>query len=307
MSALAISTPDDGLTRSAQLMHALGPDGAAVWAELSPEESRALTAAMDGLTADAQHSENVSHAFTQALSSGPKTHSGAKDVWARLSGLETETLRNILSFEHPQTVAFILSRINGDAAARALKALSPALSIDAMQRLLNLGMVHPATTRSLGERFATMLSAIAPKGSDGGHERVARIFDRLDDRSEKVFLAALENAEPGAGEKVRALMFTFDDLSTLDAGGLQTLLSAVERAVLVIALKGAKDETSAAFFKNMTKRAGELLGEEIESLGAVRRSEVDAARRELVALARTLIHRGDIRVSGDETDEELVE
>lgn len=310
MTALTIShaTPvDDGLLRSARLMHALGPDGASIWAELSAEETRALTAAMDSLPSDGLADDDVSAAFANAMSQTPERPSVLSDVWTRLSGLETDTLSQMLGGEHPQTVAFVLSRINGAAAARLLKALPPALSIDAMQRLLNLGVVHPKTTQSLGERISQLLPVIAPTGADGGHERVARIFDRLDDRSEKVFLAALENAEPGAGEKVRALMFTFDDLAKLDAGGLQTLLSAADRAILVVALKGAKSQTSDAFYKNMTKRAGELLTEEIESLGAVRRSEVDTARQELVTLARTLIHRGDIRINDDGTDDELVE
>ena len=103
-------------------------------------------------------------------------------------------------------------------------------------------------------------------------------------------------------------MFTFDDLAGLDAAGLQTLLSAADRAVLVIALKGARPETAAAFFVNMTQRAGDLLREEIASLGPVRRSEIEMARQEMVALARTLIHRGDIRAGGQANeDDELVD
>ncbi len=93
-------------------------------------------------------------------------------------------------------------------------------------------------------------------------------------------------------------MFTFDDLTGLDAAGLQTLLSAVDRAALVVALKGARPDTAAVFFANMTQRAGDLLREEIASLGPVRRSEIEAARQELVALARTLMQRGDIRADG---------
>jgi flagellar motor switch protein FliG len=102
-------------------------------------------------------------------------------------------------------------------------------------------------------------------------------------------------------------MFTFDDLGTLDAGGMQTLLAAADRATLVIALKGAKDTTSAAFFANVTQRAGDLLREEIAALGPVRRSEVEAARAELVELARQLIGRGDIHARKDTDPDELVE
>ena len=102
-------------------------------------------------------------------------------------------------------------------------------------------------------------------------------------------------------------MFTFDDLARLDAAGLQTLLQAGARATLVTALKGASEQTAAAFFANMTRRAGELLREEIAAQGSVRRSDVDAARHELVSLARKLIEQGDIRVGHQIEDEDLVE
>ena len=139
-----------------------------------------------------------------------------------------------------------------------------------------------------------------------GHERVARIFDRLDPRSEQNFLAALENAEPGAGERVRALMFTFDDLATLDAGGLQTLLSAIDRNVLALALKGANPEVEQAFFANLTQRATQVLRDDVAALGPVRRSDVEAARNDIADMARAMIQRGDIVVSEADLDE-LVE
>ena len=114
-------------------------------------------------------------------------------------------------------------------------------------------------------------------------------------------------SDPAIASSIREEMFTFDDLASLDAAGLQTLLSAADRAALVIALKGARDDTANAFFGNMTRHAGNLLREEIAALGPVRRADVEAARQELVTLARTLVHRGDIR-SGDQTDEdELVD
>lgn len=310
MTALAVSHArafDEGLTRSARLMRTLGPDGAPIWDELSAEETRALTAAMDALTDDLDEAEQVAAAFADAAAATPVAGRAANGIWTRLSALDTDALVAMTAREHPQMVAFIMSRINGDAAARLMKALPPAVAIDAMQRLLNLGSVHPITTRTLAERLTALMADMAPVGAEGGHERVARIFDRLDSRSEKAMLAALESAQPGAGEKVRALMFTFDDLTGLDAGGMQTLLSNADRAVLVIALKGAREDTAEAFFANMTKRAGDLLKDEIDAQGAVRRSEVDAARQELVALARSLIHRGDIRVTGAATDDELVE
>lgn len=310
MSALTIARTDipaDGLLRSARLMRALGPDAAPIWAELSKSEVQALTAAMDTLGPSA---EGESEAVSQFMEAHRRLRSPAEpgaSVWRRLSDTGADTLASLFAGEHAQTVALVLSRLPGEASARLLRALSPRLAIDAMQRLLNLGPVHPAALAAFETRLEAILTAHSGHGQTNGHERVARIFDRLDSRSEKTFLAALDHAEPGAGEKVRALMFTFDDLTSLDAAGLQTLLSVADRAVLVVALKGARPETASVFFANMTQRAGDLLREEIASLGPVRRSEIEAARQELVALARTLMQRGDIRADGQVEDDELVD
>jgi flagellar motor switch protein FliG len=310
MSALTIArkeTPADGLMRSARLMRALGPDAAPIWAELSKSEVQALTAAMNTLGPSA---EGESEAVSQFMAAHRRLRTPAgreTSVWQRLSDTGTDTLAGMFESEHAQTVALVLSRLQGEASARLLRALPPRLAVDAMQRLLNLGPIHPAALSALETQLDTILAARAGDGQSNGHERVARIFDRLDSRSEKTFLAALDHAEPGAGEKVRALMFTFDDLAGLDAAGLQTLLSAADRAVLVVALKGARPDTASVFFANMTQRAGDLLREEIASLGPVRRSEVEAARQELVALARTLMQRGDIRADGQVEDDELVD
>ena len=310
MSALTLSrdtAPADGLMRSARLMRALGPDAAPIWAELSKSEVQALTAAMDTLGPSADGESEALNQFMAAHQRLRKPAETGASVWRLLSETGTDTLAALFAGEHAQTVALALSRLSGEAAARLLRALPPTLSIDAMQRLLNLGPIHPAALAAFETKLAAQLSAGAEAGQGSGHERVARIFDRLDSRSEKTFLAALDHAQPGAGDKVRALMFTFDDLTSLDAAGLQTLLSAADRAVLVVALKGARPDTAAVFFANMTQRAGDLLREEIASLGPVRRSEIETARQEVVALARTLMQRGDIRADGQADDDELVD
>jgi len=309
MSALAIVpagsvTVSDGLARSARLMRALGPEAAGIWAELDPQEARALTQAMDALGDSMDGESEAASRFVDAHRRLKPAATTTGSVWSRLSAIDTKTLAALVAGEHPQTIAFILSQLSGEASARLLRALKPRTAIDAMHRLLHIEQVHPAACASLEAQIAARLDGLLGSGSKGGHERVARIFDSLDSQSEKTFLAALENAEPGAGEKVRALMFTFDDLARLDAAGLQTLLS---RATLVTALKGAREQTAAAFFANMTRRAGELLREEIAAHGAVRRSDVEAARQELVALARKLIEKGDIRPGGTIEDEDLVE
>ena len=309
MSALALARPRpaQGLARSARLMRALGPDAAPVWNELSPQEARALSLAMDALADNPREETATLDRYRQDHDRQDRDALQAPPVWAQVSELETRDLLNLAEGQHPQALALILSRLDGAAAARLLKALDRPVAVDVMQRLLHLGSVHPAAVSALETAVSAWLAKAAPSAHAGGHEGVARIFDRLDSRSEKSLLSALETAQPGAGKRVRDLMFTFDDLAGLDAGGLQTLLAAADRSRLTYALKGAQDATSAAFFRNMTQRAGELLKEEITMLGSVRRSEIESARMELVDLARTLMERGDIRTGRREDEDELVE
>lgn len=304
MSALAKTSPAlaPGLARSARLMRSLGAEAAAIWAELGPDEAAQLSAAMDRIGDDPSADTEALRRFTETQ----RATSGA-GVWADLSALDTALLAALTRHERAQVVALILSRLSGDAAARLLRALPPSLAIEAMQRLLHIGEVHPAAMAGLEQHLKGRVAALSREGGQAGVERIARIFDRMDPRAGTMFLAALEKSEPGSGQKVRSLMFTFDDLGTLDAGGMQTLLAASDRAVLVVALKGAKPATASAFFSNVTQRAGDLLREEIAALGPVRRSDVEAARTTLVSLARDLITRGEIRAGKAGPEDELVE
>mgnify|MGYP001797591995 FL=1 len=118
-------------------------------------------------------------------------------------------------------------------------------------------------------------------------------------------MSSLDQAEPGSGEKIRALMFTFEDLVQLDPASLQTILNDIDRSVLTVALKGASAPIANAFFSNMTQRAVALLQDEIAHLGAVRRSEIEAARAEILKIARTLVKRGELLPQSD--DDELIE
>lgn len=292
-----------GTLRAARLMRTLGPEAAGIWAELSPAEVRELSAAMDMLADDPSADAETARLFADETRGGGQAqafpqigHGVQKDVWAALAGLPVEALSGLLRYERAASVALILSRLPSEVSARVLRALPPSLAVEAMQRLLHLGAPNAIAVKSVESYLARRLPVLANEGGRGGHERVARIFDQFDTRAESVFLAALESAEPGAGRKVRSLMFTFDDLSALDAAGMQTLLSSADRGMLMVALKGTRETTAAAFFANMTQRAGDLIREEIAALGPLRRSEVEAARQDVVSLARQLIQRGEIRV-----------
>jgi len=227
-------------------------------------------------------------------------------IWERLSQCDGALIASLIQDESPQVIALTLSRLAPDPAAQAVRALPRALATEALKRMLSLGEVHASALKGLALALETRLDQAHPRRTQGGgHEHVARIFDRLDSKSEESLLSSLDTAEPGSGEKIRAFMFTFEDLANLDAASLQTILGNVDRAVLTIALKRAPEPVVDAFFANITQRAGDLLRDEIEAAGPIRRSEIDAARSEIIEIARTLVKRGDILTHSAE--DELVE
>lgn len=309
MSLPALSSPlerQDGLTRSALLMRALGAKAASVWSELSPQEAEQLTAAMQALPDDAQAEQSALQSYVHSMRQAPTTPSLEQaSVWAKLSRQDGTLIASLVQSESPQVIALILSRLAPDAAAHTVRALPRTLATDALKRLLNLGAVHPAALRAIEMALENSLTQSKSGKLSGGHEHVARIFDSLDSGSESTLLSSLDSAEPGAGEKIRALMFTFEDLAALDPGSLQTILGSIDRAVLTVALKGAAPAVSDAFFKNVTQRAADLLREDIAAVGPVRRSEIDAARAEVLQVARALVKRGDLLPQNQ--DDELIE
>jgi len=295
-----------GLDRSALLMRALGARAAAVWSQLSPQEAERLSEAMQNLPEDAEAEQQAVQTYVATLSTQPQTPMTAPvTIWDRLSQSEGSLVAGLIQKESPQVIALILSRLTPETAAQTVRALPRALATEALKRMLSLGDVHPAAITGLELALKTRLDQMSPARASGGHEQVARIFDRLDSKSEQKLLSSLDTAEPGAGEKIRAFMFTFEDLANLDAASLQTILGSVDRAVLTIALKGASESVTTAFFSNITQRAGDLLRDEIEATGPIRRSEIDAARAEIIELARRLVKRGDILAQ--DVEDELIE
>lgn len=309
MSLPALSAndkPSTGLARSALLMRALGAKATAVWSQLSPQEAEQLSEAMQSLPEDYAGEQRALQSYVQSMRvPAAKSNSPNGSVWALLSQKEGALIAGFIQDESPQVIALTLSRLSPEAAADTVRALPRSLATDALKRLLNLGDVHPAALKALAMSLGQRLELSQTADLNGGHEHVARIFDQLDGGSESKLLSSLDSAEPGAGEKIRALMFTFDDLAKLDPGSLQTILGNVDRAVLTIALKGAATSITDAFFKNVTQRAGALLREEIASTGPVRRSEIDAARAEVLMVARSLVKRGDLLPQS--SDDELIE
>ncbi|MGB3625573.1 MAG: FliG C-terminal domain-containing protein [Henriciella sp.] len=300
------STSGRGITRAARLMKMLGPAASGVWAELSPAEADQLSVAMNA-TAAPHPDEPDADAFLAAFDrhDAPAEIDASGSIWTRLGKLDPAVIARHFAGENPQIIAVVLARLDPDTAARTVRAFSRDTAIDALRRMLHLGRIHKDAMAIIEQAATELVSANPGASASDGHETVARIFDQLGSREEQSLLADLDAREPGAGGRVRALMFTFDDLAALDPGAIQTLLSSVDRSDLAVALKGSAKSVRDTFLKNMTKRAGDVLVSEIETMGPVRRSDIDTARQDIIRIARTLTRRGDILSPA--ADDELVE
>jgi flagellar motor switch protein FliG len=178
--------------------------------------------------------------------------------------------------------------------------------MEVVMRMLRMETVQKEALEGVERTLkAEFMSNLARSSRRDAHELMAEIFNNLDRQSEARILSSLEERNREAAEKIRSLMFTFDDLQRLDAAGVQVLLRAVPKEKLALALKGAGEPLRELFFRNMTERAGKLLKDDIGSLGPVRLRDVDEAQAAIVATAKDLAASGEIQL-GEGRDEEMV-
>jgi flagellar motor switch protein FliG len=230
-----------------------------------------------------------------------------RTMWDKLGNVNEAVLANYLKNEYPQTVAVVLSKIKPDHAARVLGMLPENFAMEVIMRMLRMESVQKEVLdhveKTLRTEFMTNLARTARRDS---HEMMAEIFNNLDRNTESRFISALEERNRESADRIKQLMFTFDDLVRVDPAGIQRLLRQVEKDVLATALKGASDEVKQLFFNNMAERAGKMLKEDIESMGAVRLRDVDEAQAKIVTAAKALSDAGEIVISGQEEEDQLV-
>jgi len=230
-----------------------------------------------------------------------------RTMWDKLGNVNEQVLANYLKNEYPQTVAVVLSKIKGDHAARVLSLLPENFAMEVVMRMLHMEAVQKEVLDGVEKTLRTeFMSNLARTARRDAHEMMAEIFNNLDRNTENRFLTALEERNRESAERIKQLMFTFEDLSRLDAQGVQTLLRHVEKDKLGLALKGASDPVKELFFKNMSERAGKMLREDMEAMGPVRLREVDEAQNSIVALAKELANSGQIIISDGKEEDELV-
>ena len=230
-----------------------------------------------------------------------------RTMWEKLTNVNETVLANYLKNEYPQTVAVVLSKIKSEHAAKVLGLLPEPFAMEVIMRMLRMESVQKEVLddveRTLRNEF---MSNLARTNRRDAHEMMADIFNYLDRAMETRFIGALEERNKDSAERIKALMFTFEDLGKLDPGGVQTLLRNAEKDKIAIALKGASEELRNLFFSNMSERAAKIMREDMGAMGPVRLRDVDEAQMYIVQMAKDLAANGEIIIAEGKGDDELV-
>jgi flagellar motor switch protein FliG len=230
-----------------------------------------------------------------------------RTMWDKLANVNETVLANYLKNEYPQTVAVVLSKIKAEHAARVLAQLPEGFAMEVVMRMLRMEAVNKDVLDDVERTLRTeFMSNLARTNRRDAHEMIAEIFNSLDRNTETRFITALEERNRNSAERIKSLMFTFEDLSKLDPMAVQTVLRNADKAKVPIALKGASEGLRDLFFSNMSERAGKILREEMQAMGPVRLREVDEAQSYMVQLAKDLASRGEIVMADSKEDDELV-
>ena len=230
-----------------------------------------------------------------------------RTMWDKLGNVNEQVLANYLKNEYPQTVAVVLSKIKPDHGSRVLGLLPENFAMEVIMRMLRMESVQKEVLDGVERTLHTeFMSNLARTQRRDAHEMMADIFNSLDRNTKSRFMPALEERNRESAERIKALMFTFEDLVRIDSSGVQTLLRHVEKDKLALGLKGASDTVKDLFFKNMSERAGKMLREDMEALGPVRLREVDEAQSGIVALAKELANSNQIVISEGREEDEFV-
>ena len=230
-----------------------------------------------------------------------------RTMWDKLGNVNETVLANYLKNEYPQTVAVVLAKIKADHAARVLSLLPENFAMEVIMRMLRMEAVQKEVLDGVEKTLRTeFMSNLARTARRDAHELMADIFNNLDRNAENRFMSALEERNRESAERIKQLMFTFEDLVRIDMAGIQTLLRSVEKDKLGMALKGASDTIKELFFKNMSERAGKMMREDMDAMGPVRLRDVDQAQSTIVVLAKELAASGQIVISEGREEDELV-
>ncbi len=216
--------------------------------------------------------------------------------FASLEKANPQQLSKFLLGEHPQTIAVILARLNANSAAQLVSQLPDEMQTDVIVRMANIEEVLPEVIERISSVIEQRLKALGgpTREQQGGVKAVAELFNRMERGMSQRALELVEERSQDLAVQIRNLMFVFDDLASVEDNGIRELINRADKKSLTVALKGSSAEIRDRFFNNMSKRAGEMLKEEMEIMGAVRLRDVEKAQQEVVSIARKLEEEGVI-------------
>lgn len=326
-----------GAQRAAALMLALGKDhGAAIWEQLSVEEIKELSGTIAQLgrvpstvvehlliqfsgEVSSMASLHGSYETTERLLGGILPEDRVKEImedirgpsgrtmWDKLSNVSEAVLASYLKNEYPQTAAVILSKLRSDHAARVLAVLPREFSVDVIQRMLRMDAVQKEVLLQIEHTLQSeFMSNLARAQRTDPHESMADIFNAMDRSTEEAMLNALDQRAPDSAERIRSLMFTFEDLGNLIPSSVAVIVRQADKRQIALALKGAPEEMKQLFFSSMTERSAKLMREDMAGMGPVRARDCEEAQSALVRLAKSLADRGEIMLVDPKSDDSMI-
>jgi len=222
-----------------------------------------------------------------------------------LKWMDARAVAELIRLEHPQIISIVLAYLDSDQAAAILNLMPERMRPDLLMRIATLDGIQPSALRELDDIMEKQFSGNTgnvKSASVGGIKSAANIMNFIDSAQETAIMEKIKDADADIGQKIEELMFVFDDLSEVDDRGMQALLREISSETLILAIKGADQALKEKIFKNMSKRAAEMLRDDLEAKGPVRLSEVEAAQKEILTVARRLSESGEISLGGKGED-----
>jgi flagellar motor switch protein FliG len=215
-------------------------------------------------------------------------------AFSNLERADPQQLSKFVLSEHPQTIALLLAHLKPAQAAQLANSLPDELRVEVITRMATLDEISPDVMTRVSSVIEARLKALGTQASEsmGGVRVVAELLNRLDRGVSTAVLSTIENESPDLAVSIRNLMFVFDDLLHVDDNAVREIIQRADKKTLTLALKGASDDIRARFISNMSKRAAQMIKEEMDVLGAVRLREVERAQQEIVSIARKLEEEG---------------
>lgn len=225
-----------------------------------------------------------------------------------LQKAETESLLTFIVDEHPQTIALILAHLPAEKASEILGGLSDEKKIEVVSRISHMEQTSPEVIKEVEHSLEQRLQGMMSDGLArvGGVEAVAEILNLCDRSTEKAILESLEQDDPELVERIRRLMFVFEDILLVNDRGVQAFLKEIETADLVLALRTATEDLKEKIFANMSERAAQNIKEEMEFMGPVRLHDVESAQQKIVDVVRRLEEAGEIIIAGRGGDSDMI-